>query len=168
MSLVQMLGFHVWLEHFHSLSDTLLLMDNGRGWALSGCQTLKLVCTKQRLRRVWLPAGARWGFKRLILAMSWLAKCVEIICDSGQRVSCGRGGHTRLAHTSAPNQEGKEKKREAATWVTSAVDQAAEPVCGSRKAVKLTLRWFGLACVCVYVCEAGVFAQSVFPLGICV
>lgn len=46
VSLVQMLGFHVWLERFHSLSDSQLLMDNGRGWALSGCQTLKLVCTK--------------------------------------------------------------------------------------------------------------------------
>lgn len=57
MSLVQMLRLHVWLERFHSLSDTVLLLDNGRGWALSGCQTLKLVCTKQGLRRVWLAAA---------------------------------------------------------------------------------------------------------------
>lgn len=55
-SLVQMLRFYMWLEHFHSLLDTLLLMDNGRGWVLSGCQTLRLVCSKQRLRRVWLAA----------------------------------------------------------------------------------------------------------------
>lgn len=133
VSLVQMLGFHVWLEHFHSLSDSLLLMDNGRGWALSGCQTLKLVCTKQRLRRVRLAGStARWGFKRLILAMLWLVKCVEIICDSGQRVSCGRGGHTRLAHTSAPNRKKKRKKKKGkeAARVTSAVDRAVEPVCG--------------------------------------
>ncbi|KAI4815270.1 hypothetical protein KUCAC02_005423 [Chaenocephalus aceratus] len=34
-----------------------------------GCQTLKLVCTKQRLRRVRLAAASTGVFKRLILAM---------------------------------------------------------------------------------------------------
>lgn len=31
VSLVQMLGFHVWLEHFHCLSGALYSVDNGRG-----------------------------------------------------------------------------------------------------------------------------------------
>lgn len=52
--LVQMLVFHVRLEHFHTLSNALLLVGNGGGWALSACQTLELVYSKEKLRRVWL------------------------------------------------------------------------------------------------------------------
>lgn len=97
-------------EHFRCLVDTLFLADNGRGWLLSGCQTFKLVCTKQRPRRVSAGSRARRGYKLLILAVSWLGTCVEIICDSGQSVSCGRRGRTQLAHTSAPNWKKREKK----------------------------------------------------------
>lgn len=56
MSLVQMLGFHVWFEHFHCLSDTPRVMDNGRDGHRVACQTFGLVCTEQRLRHVRLAA----------------------------------------------------------------------------------------------------------------
>lgn len=51
--------------------------------------------------------------------------------------------------------------------MTSAVDRAVEPVCGwelEKKAVKLTLRWFGLVCVCVWlhVCEKRDCLYSVY------
>lgn len=101
MSLVQMLGVYMWLEHFHSLSDALYLTGSGRGWGNRVLSKLEACLHRAECEACSADRAARWGFKRLILAMSWLVKCAEIIRDSGQRVSCGGGGrHTRLAHMS--------------------------------------------------------------------
>lgn len=96
VSLLQILVFHV----FHPFA---LLLRHAvlRGM---GCKTYKLVCT-QLTDTCLTGRRAHWGYKHLILAMLWFGKCVEIICDSGQRVSCGRGGRAQLAHMSAPNRK---------------------------------------------------------------
>lgn len=93
---------------FSTASQTLCSLQIMAGdGCKSGCQTFKLVCTKPRRvfrARRRRQAAARWGCKPLILAVSWSGTCVEIICDSGQRVSCG--GHAaapQRAHTSTPN-----------------------------------------------------------------
>lgn len=67
-------------------------------------------CLHKAVTEAFLAGNsARGVFKLLILAMSWSLKCVEIICDSGQRVSCGSTGcHTQFAHMSVPK-EGKKK-----------------------------------------------------------
>lgn len=103
---------HVWFEHFHCLSDTLRFMDNGRDGHWVAVRPSDLFAQSKD----WGMYGWQWrslGLQALlILAMSWLGKCVEIICDSDQGVSCGRGGHTRqLAHTSTPKLKRKKKKR---------------------------------------------------------
>lgn len=100
-------------------------------------------------------SGARWVFKRLILAMSWLVKCVEIICDSGQRVSCGRGGHTRLAHTSAPEQKKFKKKKKQRGWHQLWTKLFNRSVDGSRNLEKPLNSPSGGLDWCVYVCKRG-------------
>lgn len=95
---------------FNHLADALFSADNGRGrmqeWLsnLQTCLHKAEACFFRPRRRRRRQAAARWGCKPLILAVSWSGTCVEIICDSGQRVSCGgRAAAPHLAHTSAPN-----------------------------------------------------------------
>lgn len=132
--MVQMFGFHVWLERFRSLSVSLLLTDNGRERAPSGCQTLKLVCTKAETRGALGRAAALAGvFKRLILAMSWLQKRVEnymrLWPESKLRRRRPRPARPHVCARPKREREREErrgkKKGRGAKWVTSAV----QPVC---------------------------------------
>lgn len=102
-----------------------------------------------RCRRGGLHRLARRGFKRPILAMSWLVKCVEITCDSGQRLCCGGGNHTLLSHTRLHQTKGKEggkkKKKAQRGWHqlrTKLFNRSEVGSCNREKAVKVTRRFF--------------------------
>lgn len=154
VSLVQMLGFHVWLEHFHCLSDKLFFMDNGRGWALSGCQALKLVCTKQRLRRVWL-----WQQSSLGLQASHIGHVVvREMCRNYMWLWPESKLRQRWPHPTRPHvctKPKKKKRKKQHGWHQLWTELLNRSVDGSRNLEKPLnspsggLGWF----VCVHVCE---------------
>lgn len=107
------------------------------------------------------------GFQASRIGCVVVRKCVEIIRDSGQRVSCGGSGHTQLAHMSALNQRRKKKKereREQHGWHQLWTEQFNRSVERRRNPEKpLKSSAGGLDCC---VCVAGwVFVQCVWPLG---
>lgn len=110
---------------------SLWIMAGDRHWV--AVKTLKLVCTKQRLEECLAAiADARLGFQASHIGHVVVSEmCRNYMWLWARRVSCGgRGGHTRLAHMSAPKARKKKKRKREAAWVTSAVDWAVEPVCG--------------------------------------
>lgn len=151
---------------FQTLCSSWIMAGDGTEW-LSNLET----CLHKAVTEPYMTgSGEHRGYKPLILAMSWLGKCVEITCDSVQRVSCGRGGHTQLAHTSAPNRHLKSREKPPG-WHQRRSELLNRSVFGSRnlqKSLNSTSGGLGRSVYVYTFVKEELFVQCVFPFGNCV